>query len=60
MDPGKEKDGHAIMGRSCRGTKINGFGITGFPMPRVGSPIRIVGFGPPPATLPTPFDKKIA
>ena len=64
MDPGKEKDGHAIMtgsseGRSHRGTKINGFGITDFRLPKAGSPTRTVGFGPPPpALLPSASDKK--
>jgi hypothetical protein len=50
---GTEKDGHAIMigsseGRSYRGSKINGFGITDFRVPKAGSPTRIVAFGPPP------------
>ncbi|MBC8126816.1 MAG: C40 family peptidase [Gloeobacteraceae cyanobacterium ES-bin-144] len=54
---GKEKDGHAIMlgsseGRRYRGTKINGFGITDFRVPKLGSPTRIVGFGPPPPSQP--------
>jgi peptidoglycan DL-endopeptidase CwlO len=50
---GKEADEHAIMigssdGRSYRGVKISGFGITDFRVPGAGSPTRIVGFGSPP------------
>lgn len=50
---GREKDGHPIMlgsseGRSYRGTKIHGFGITDFRVPKAGSATRIVGYGPPP------------
>ena len=61
---GREKDGHAIMigsseGRSYHGTKLNGFGITDFHVPRAGSPTRIVAFGPPPpAPRPNTSTKK--
>ena len=60
---GKEKDGHAIMtgssdGRSYRGKKISGFGITDFLVPKAGSPTRIVGFGPSPP-IPPPLSPAI-
>ena len=50
---GKEADGHAIMvgsseGRSYRGSKIKGFGITDFHVPKAGSATRIIAYGPPP------------
>jgi cell wall-associated NlpC family hydrolase len=50
---GKEADGHAIMigsseGRSYRGKKLSGFGITDFHVSKAGSPTRIVAYGPPP------------
>jgi cell wall-associated NlpC family hydrolase len=57
---GREADGHAVMigssdGRSYRGKKLNGFGIVDFRVPQVGSPTRIIAFGPPfPATSAPP------
>jgi hypothetical protein len=35
-------------GRSYRHHKINGFGITDFHISPVGSPTRIIAYGPPP------------
>jgi len=60
---GREKDDHAIMigsseGRSYRGKKLSGFGITDFLVPKPGSPTRIVGYGPPPP-LPPPTNTAI-
>ncbi len=57
---GKEADGHAIMigsseGRSYRGTKIHGFGITDYKVPKAGSATRIIAYGPPP-----PLDTEIS
>lgn len=62
---GKEADGHAIMigsseGRSYRGTKIYGFGITDYKVPKAGSATRIIAYGPPPplsATISTAASK---
>jgi hypothetical protein len=53
-------------GRSYRHHKINGFGITDFHVSPAGSPTRIIGYGPPPFSLPatasstdtTPNDSK--
>jgi cell wall-associated NlpC family hydrolase len=49
---GKEADGHAIMigsseGRSYRGKKVNGFGITDYHVPAAGSKTRMVAYGIP-------------
>jgi cell wall-associated NlpC family hydrolase len=47
---GKEADGHGIMigsseGRSYRGKKVNGFGITDYRVPAAGSTTRVVAYG---------------
>jgi len=46
---GKEADGHGIMigsseGRSYRGKKVNGFGITDYRVPAAGSTTRVVAY----------------
>jgi hypothetical protein len=51
----EEKDGRAVMisatyGRSYRGTKVNGYGVCDFRVPKADSKSRLVGYGTPPGT----------
>lgn len=49
----EKKDGRPVMigstdGRSYRGQKANGYGVHDFRVPKVESPSKLIGYGPPP------------
>lgn len=49
----EKKDGSPVMigstdGRSYRGQKANGYGVHDFRVPKVESPSKLIGYGPPP------------
>lgn len=53
----EKKDGSPVMinatdGRSYRGTKVNGYGLCDFRVPRAESKSRLVGYGTPPGINP--------